>query len=604
MLRDSPSLVEEEPMLQGLRLTRTFVPIYMSLLLAATGCTTPSGTDSGPADLVLRGGAVYTVDAARSWAEAVAVRGERIVYVGSDDGASAYIGPRTRVVDLDGKMVLPGFQDAHIHPPESGLSYLACPLYDLTTRDEYMQAVAECAKRQPDTPWIWGEGWSLSAFAPTGIPEKRLLDEILPDRPVYLISRAAHTAWVNSKALEIAGITKETPDPPGGRIDRDPVTGEPVGSLQESAMELVGDHLPAHTDAEIEAGLRYALKLLNAYGITSFQDAMVDLDPDSRYRSLDAYRSLDESGDLTARVVLSLLWDEEKGEEQLPALIEARRNATRGRVRATTVKIFQDGVIEAQTAALLEPYVGTDGDTGMALIDPALLERYVTRLDAEGFQVHFHAIGDAAIRHCLNAVEAARDKNGVRDSRHHISHIQLFHPDDIPRFRELGVAANFQPLWAYADEYINELTLPILYPGAERWNYPIGSLVRSGAVVAFGSDWSVSSANPLEEMEVAVTRMDPEGGGGEPFIPEERINLRDAIAAFTINAAYVNFQEDSTGSIEPGKLADLIVVDRNLFEIDPTELSDAKVLLTLLGGQPVHGDLESLERQTRLSNHR
>jgi hypothetical protein len=361
-------------------------------------------------------------------------------------------------------------------------------------------------------------------------------------------------------------------------------------------MDLVADHLPAVTQAEIEEGLRYALKLLNAYGITSFQDALVELEGNTAYRSLDAYRSVDESGELTARVVLSLYWDEQKGEEQLPALLEARRNATRGRIRATTVKIFQDGVIEAQTAAVLEPYVGKDGDTGIALIDPELLKRYVTLLDAEGFQVHFHAIGDAAIRHCLDAVEAARNTNGVRDSRHHISHIQLFHPDDIPRFRQLGVVANFQPLWAYANEYITELSLPFLYPGADRWNYPIGSLVRSGAVVAFGSDWAVSSANPFEEMEVAVTRMGADGDGGEPFIPEERIDLRDAIAAFTINAAYVNFQEDSTGSIEPGKLADLIVVDRNLFEIDPTEISEAKVLLTLLDGLPVHGNLESLER--------
>jgi len=581
-------------MLGNHRISRTIIPFFVLTVLPATSCNIPRGTGSAHADLVLRGGAVYTLDAARSWAEAVAVRGDRIVYVGPEDGVAAQIGPRTRVVDLAGKMVLPGFQDAHIHPPVSGVGYLTCGLYDLTTQDEYLQAVAECAKRRPDAPWIRGEGWSLPAFAPTGIPDKKLLDAILPDRPVYLDSKDGHTAWVNSKALEIAGITKQTPDPPGGRIDRDPETGEPVGSLQESAIELVGAHVPAVTDAEIEEGLRYALELLNAYGITSFQDASVHLEGNSAYRSLAAYRALDEKGELTARAVLSLLWNQEKGEEQLPALVEARRNATRGRVRATTVKVFQDGVLEAQTAAVLDPYVGTDGDTGIALIDPQRLKRYVTLLDAAGFQVHFHAIGDAAIRQCLDAVEAARETNGVRDSRHHISHIQLFHPDDIPRFRQLGVVANFQPLWAYADAYITELVLPFLYPGAARWNYPIASLLRSGAVVAFGSDWSVSSANPLEEIEVAVTRMDADGGEGEPFVPEERIDLRDAIAAFTINAAYVNFQEDSTGSLEPGKLADLIVVDRNLFEIDPTEISEARVLLTLLDGQPVHGSLESL----------
>jgi len=583
------------------RIARNLIPTVVLIVLAATGRADPPSGDRGSADLVLRGGAVYTVDAVRSWAEAVAVRGGRIVFVGTDRGANDYIGPETRVVELEGKMVLPGFQDAHVHPPIGGVGYRSCALYDLTTRDEYLQAIAECAKRLPDAPWVRGEGWSLPAFAPTGIPDKKWLDEILPDRPVYLDSKDGHTAWVNSKALEIAGITKETPDPPGGRIDRDPSTGEPIGSLQESAMGLVGAHLPAITEAEIEEGLRYALKMLNAYGITSFQDASVDLDEASTYRSLDAYRSLDERGELTARAVLSLLWRPESGEAQLPAMIEARRDYTRGRVRATTVKVFEDGVLEAQTAAVLEPYVGTDGSTGMALIEPETLKRTVSMLDAEGFQVHFHAIGDRAIRYCLDAVEAARDANGVRDSRHHLSHIQLFHPDDIPRFRQLGVVANFQPLWAFADAYITELVLPFLYSGAARWNYPIHSLLQSGAVVAFGSDWSVSSANPLEEMEVAVTRMDPNRSGGTPFVPEERIDLRDAIAGFTINAAYVNFQEDRTGSIELGKLADLIVVDRNLFEIHPAAISEAKVLLTLLDGIPVYGSLDSLERRAAQS---
>jgi predicted amidohydrolase YtcJ len=250
--------------------------------------------------------------------------------------------------------------------------------------------------------------------------------------------------------------------------------------------------------------------------------------------------------------------------------------------------------MEVHTAALLEPYAGKGGAAGISMVDPEVLEQAVTLVDKEGFQVHFHAIGDRAIRECLDAVEAARRANGRRDSRHHISHIQLFHPDDIPRFRQLDVVANFQPLWAYADAYITELTLP--YLGEERAGrmYPIGSLLQSGAVVAFGSDWYVSSANPLEEIEVAVTRRDPESANGQPYIPEERIALRDALAAFTLNAAYVNFLEDDTGSLEEGKLADLIVLDRNLFEIDPSEISDAKVLLTLLGGRAVHGDPATL----------
>jgi predicted amidohydrolase YtcJ len=536
-----------------------------------------------PADFVLRGGAVYTVDAVRRWAEAVAVRGDRIVYVGDDKGSAAYVGAKTRIVDLKGRMLLPAFQDAHIHPISSGVVYAAgCKLEDAATADAYVKGVEDCARKHPGNGWIRGDGWSLPAFE-NGRPDKRLLDAAVPDRPVYLESKDGHSAWVNSKALQAAGITRDTPDPQGGRIDRD-AQGDASGSLQDGAMSLVLAKLPPYTPEERKAGLRYALRMLASYGVTSFQDANV-----SR-QELETYQALDERHELTARVVGSIWWERGEGLEQIPRILALRRDFTRGNVRATTVKIMQDGVLETQTAALLEPYVGKGDQRGISMVDPELLKKAVTALDKEGFQVHFHAIGDAAIRQCLDALEAARSKNGVRDSRHHIAHIQLFHPDDIPRFRMLGVVANFQPLWAFADDYIKDLTLPFLGPARQRWIYPIGSLLRSGAVVAFGSDWSVSSANPLEELEVAVTRMGPNGETKEPFLPEERIDLRDALAAFTLNAAYVNFQDDRTGSIEPGKLADLIVLDRNLFAIPPEQISETRVLLTLLGGRPIYGD--------------
>jgi predicted amidohydrolase YtcJ len=544
----------------------------------------PGAAHARDADVVLRGGAVYTLDAVRSWAESIAIRKDTIEYVGPDSGVAPYVGPRTRVVSLDGRMVLPAFQDAHIHPISGGISQMQCALYDLETKERYLGAVTQYASQHKNAPWIRGDGWSLAAFAPTGIPDKKFLDAVVPDRPVYLESSDGHSAWVNSKALSIAGITKDTPDPPGGRIDRDPRTGEPVGSLQDSAMDLVSRKAPPYTSAERQEGLRRALKLLNGFGITSFQDASVDND------ALEAYRALDEKGELTARVVASLWWERSKGEEQIPGFLEARRKYTHGRLRATTVKIMQDGVMEVQTAAMLEPYKGKPGVRGLEMVEPEALKKYVTRLDKEGFQVHFHAIGDAAIRECLDALEAARRANGPRDSRHHISHLEIFNPADIPRFRALGVVANFQPLWAFADDYMIKLTLPFLEPERARWIYPIGSLYRSGAVIAFGSDWAVSSPNPLEELEVAITRMGPNGETKEPFIPEERIDLPEALAGFTINAAYVNFQDDKTGSIEAGKLADLIVLDHNLFTIKPEAISETKVLLTLLGGQPVHGD--------------
>jgi predicted amidohydrolase YtcJ len=536
-----------------------------------------------PADLVLRGGAIYTVAAVRSWAKAVGVRDGSIVYVGSDAGAEPFIGDGTRVVDLRGRLVLPAFQDVHIHPISSGIQAATCDIGEYETQEEYLQAVAKYAAEHPDEAWISGGGWSMDAF-PSAIPDGRLLDEIVPDRPVFLSSTDGHSAWVNSKALEIAGITKETPDPSDGRIDRDPETGEPIGALQEGAMSLVGKHLPPVTPEERADGLRYALEMLNGYGITSIQDAAVGAE------GLETYRQLDERGELTARVVASQWWEPALGEEQLEDLIERRERFTRGRLHATTIKIMQDGVMENHTAVMLKPYIGKPGVTGIPMFDPKALKKIVTLLDREGFQVHFHAIGDGAIRQVLDAVEAARTKNGDRGNRHHVSHIQLFDPADIPRFRELDVVANFQPLWAFAEKYITDLAIPFLGPERSRWLYPIGSLQRSGAVVAFGSDWSVSTANPFEEIEVAVTRMGPKGETREPFLPEERIDLPSAIAAFTINAAYVNSLERRTGSIEVGKLADLIVVDRNLFAIDPTEISEARVLLTLLEGTPVHGD--------------
>jgi predicted amidohydrolase YtcJ len=539
----------------------------------------------GRADIVLHGGPVYTMDPVRSWAEAVAIQGDKIVYVGSSQGAAGFINPgRTRVVDLKGRMLLPAFQDAHIHPISGGVSYaLGCALYGVEGREAYQKRVAECAAKAAPGTWVRGDGWLLSAFAPTGIPTRGPLDAASPEHPVYLESSDGHSAWVNSRALQIAGITRDTPDPPGGRIDRDS-KGEPVGSLQDTAMALVSGRIPPYTAEQRREGLRYALRMLHGHGVTSFQDASVDAE------GLEVYRALDEAGELQARVVAALWWEREQGLEQISRMIDLRRRYTRGHVRATTVKVMQDGVMEVQTAAVLKPYIGKGPGLGLTMIEPDRLKEAVSALDKEGFQVHFHAIGDRAIRDCLDAVEAARRANGARDSRHHMSHIELFHPSDIARFRALGAIANFQPLWAYADPYMTDLTLPFLEPERQRWLYPIASVLKSGAVVAFGSDWSVTSANPLEEIEVAVTRMGAHGETKAPFIPEERIDLRDAIAAFTLNAAYVNFQEDRTGSIEEGKLADLVVLDRNLFAIPPEQISEVKVLLTLFGGRPVHGD--------------
>lgn len=540
------------------------------------------------ADIVFENGSIYTVDTVRSWAEAIAIRDGRIRYVGTNAGVESWIGDETRVVDLRGRMMLPGLHDVHIHPIAGGIEALACDLNALVSLDAYLERIRECAARDPEKPWVTGGGWLMSVFGPGANASRALLDEIVPDRPVYLSSADGHSAWVNSRALEIAGIDAETPDPPDGIIDRESDSRVPLGSLQEGAMYLVERHVPPETLESRIAGLEYAIDMLNGYGITSIQDANVGDE------ELDAYRALLERGDLSLRVVGAQWWERDTGIEQIAEFVRRRSEFREGRVRATTVKIMQDGVMENFTAALLDPYIGQDGRRGMPMVEPEALHLAVTRLDAAGFQVHFHAIGDAAIRQSLDAVETARRANGDLGNRHHISHLQLIDPEDIPRFRELAVVANFQPLWAFADEYVTDLTVPFIGPERGGRMYPIASVLESGAVVAFGSDWSVSTANPYHQIEVAMTRLGPLGETDEALAPSEAVSLADAIAAFTIAGAWVNGQEADAGSIEVGKYADLVVLDRNLFTIPPADISETKALVTLLEGEVVHGSLEAL----------
>ena len=563
--------------------------IHVVVLFLTAGCGQDNPAEDAPgADSVYRNGRIYTVDDSRPWAEAVAIQDGRIVFVGSDEAAEVHIGAHTDLFDLGGRLMLPAFQDSHIHPIYAGMEAAACNLNGLSGLPEYRSAISAYASANPDVPWILGGGWSMAVFGPGGAPGREIIDELVPDRPVFLSSQDGHTGWANSAALRIAGIDKDTPDPADGRIDRDPVSGEAIGSLQEGAMNLVTRHIPPDTLETRLAGLRYAMEMLHGYGITSIQDAIVNRE------ELQAYAAMDERGQLDLRVVASLWWDRERAEEQIADLLSLREQFTHGHVRPTTVKIMQDGVMENYTAAMLEPYLVPDRTRGIPMVEPEFLKHAVSLLDAEGFQVHFHAIGDAAVRQALDAVEEAGRQNGALGNRHHISHLQMIDPDDIPRFGELDVVANFQPLWAYPDEYVTELTIPFIGEERARWMYPIRSVVDSGGMIAFGSDWSVSTANPLPQIETAITRMDVISNEGEALIAEERIDLETALAAFTINAAFVNKHEQQTGSVEVGKLADLIVIDRNLFEIEAKEISDAEVLLTLFEGRPVHGDPAAL----------
>lgn len=541
------------------------------------------------ADLVLTGGAVHTVGQARRSAEAIAVSGGRIAAVGAAREIAELVGSRTRVLELDGRMVLPGFQDAHLHPPSGGFEMLRCDLYGLSDRQEYLAAIARYAAEHPDAVWIEGGGWSADAFG-GGWPAKTDLDALVPGRAVYLTNRDGHTAWVSSRALELAGLSATTADPHDGRLERD-AKGEPSGALHEGAMSLVERLLPDVAQDEWEEAIRLAQAHLHALGITACQDATVEPE------TLTAYRRLAEREELTMRVEGNLRWTRERGEEQLADLLERRAQGSVGRLRVRGAKIFQDGVMENFTAGLLEPYLDGSGrrteNLGLSMHEPDELARIVTLLDAEGFQVHIHAIGDRAVRESLDAFEVAQRANGRRDSRHHLAHIQVVHPDDIRRFRRLGVVANAQPYWAVHGGYIDELTLPFITEETAQTMYPFGSLVRAGAPLAFGSDWRVSTANPLHEIEVAVNRVLPEERGAEPFLPDERLDLPTALAAFTIGSAYVNHLDRETGSLEPGKLADLVVLGRDLLDPGAGPIGDARVVLTLVEGEAVYADPES-----------
>jgi len=545
-------------------------------------------TADRPADLVLTGGRIATMDTARSWASALAVRDGRIVAVGPDAAVRPLIGPSTRVIELRGRTVTPGFQDAHVHPVHGGLSMLRCELHADAQSGPGYDIIDRYARSHPDEPWIRGGGWYMAAFE-GGTPRREDLDRIVPDRPVFLTNRDGHGAWVNSKALELAGITAATLDPADGRIERDP-DGSPSGTLHEGAMDLVQRLLPDDTPAELEEALRLGQRHLHEFGVTAWQDAIIEPHTEER-----AYVALASRGELTGRVVGALWWDHHRGADQIEEFVERRRATAIGRYAPTSVKLMMDGVLENFTGAMLEPYGdghgGTTDNRGLLQIDPDGLAQWVPAIDALGFQPHFHAIGDRAVRASLDAVEAARRANGPSDTRPHIAHIQVIHPDDIPRFRQLDVAANAQPLWAAHEDQMDLLTIPFL--GERwRWQYPFRSLKAAGAVLAMGSDWSVSSANPIGEMHLAVERMTPAfyGGAQEVFLPDERLDLIDALAGFTVGSAWVNHLERETGSLEVGKAADLAVIDRDLFDRGAGAIGDARVVGTFIDGVAVVED--------------
>ena len=534
----------------------------------------------GPADLILKNGAIYTVDAARSWARAVVVRDGRIVYVGDDAGSDAFAGSGTKVVDLEGKMVLPGFVDGHNHAYLMAESLFWLSLNPFATVEARQAAIRDRVTADPDLRQLRGVGWDdiEKDAAAAGVAPKDLLDAAAPDIPVVIIDNSHHNFWVNSAALALAGIDASTADPTGGTIERDPKTGEPNGVLREfAAQNLVINALPQpdFTAEEYQETILTWQELAARYGITS---AFVPVHYPTE-TLLQALEALDNSGRLTVRYDLALWADENEGTEQIGHL-KALRDAYQGEsYKVDSVKIFSDGIGE-------EKLVWDQSD----------LEQTVTALDKEGFRVYVHAIGNPTFfpsGNVLDAFEKALDANGRRDSRHAITHLDWVKPEDVARFRDMGVLAVPQAAW-FGKPWYDGTT-----GDAKKNQQRFQSLEDAGVVVVSSSDFPSTDTferdmYPLTGLEVGMTRLDPDTAteaelAGIPQ-PEERASLEEMIASYTINGAYMIFDERDRGSIEPGKKADLVVLDRNLFELPATSVGEARVLQTYFEGEQVFGD--------------
>lgn len=541
----------------------------------------------------LYAGGVLYLGAGRFASGAVLVDGPRIAAVLLDDDAQPAVLPTAdAVVDLRGGTLLPGLQDAHVHPLLAGLQLRGIDLAPVHDREGYLRRIADFAAAHPEAAVLTGGGWFGDAFA-GGFPTAAELDAIVPDRPVVLASHDAHGVWVNSAALAAAGIDDATVDPVDGRILRD-AQGSATGMLLEGAVALVDRLAPTPTPEELADALALAQRRLHSVGITAWQDAAVgesDLGPDA----LPAYEALARDGRLTARVVLAQWWDRARGIEQVPALVAVRdRLAADGVLDAGTVKVMIDGMVENRTASMLEPFTGHGDDRGIAFLGREELVALTIALDAVDLQVHFHAVGDAAVRHALDAVEAAIAHHGQRGNRHHVAHLDVVADEDVPRFAELEASANVTALWARRDEEIVTRKLPLLGPAREERHFALGSLHRAGARIVGGSDWPVTDPNPLWSVRTAVTRLgvaeDPHAIGHDvlrhPLLAHEALPLGVALDAYLESAAHVNRLDGDTGVLRAGALADLAWVDADLRDLDA--YGSARVLRTVVGGVTVY----------------
>ncbi len=546
------------------------------ILLAGAGLAclaTPALADEA---LILRGARILTMDDAKPEANAIAVVDGKIAAVGSVDDMKPFLEGAT-VYDLPaGALVLPGFQDSHNHLIWSAAQALDVSLSEVADPEGLRAAIEPALAKLPEGAWIRGGGWSVAVYKD---PTAAALDAITGDRPAYFDDVDGHSAWVNSAALKAAKIDADTKDPEGGRIERD-AQGNPTGLLRENAIQLVGDLLPQYPDSQVDAGLAASQSEALSYGITAI------IDPSTEEWMLAGYQRADGAGKLALRVEAAV---KVAAEDDAPIanVTKLKNQYTGPHLEVTSVKLFVDGVIETGTAALLAAYEGSNS-AGDPLFTQDQLDTIAIAADAAKLQLHSHAIGDRAVRMALDAYEAAAKANGARDSRHQITHLELVDPADIPRFKQLGVIANIQALWGYPDTYITDLTEPKLGPKRSQWLYPFGALKDAGAVLAGSSDWSVSSMNPLEAIQTGVTRQDIADPNGKVLTPQHRLDVMDMIHAYTVNGAYAAFDEAESGTLSTGKRADIVVLDKDITAIAPTEIAKSKVLATLIDGAIVY----------------
>lgn len=553
---------------------RLCVHIICLSILCLTACSPYPQT----ADILITNAQIYTINSELPEAEAIAIKDGKIIFVGTSVEAESFRGEGTKHYDLQGKTVLPGLHDCHVHPIGGAASTKYCQLSGILDQKSIRNEIVKYLETHKEDEVIFGRGWELTAF-PGGNPQKEFLDELIPDRPALFTSWDGHNMWVNSKALEMAGIKGETSDPDNGRIEKDPKSGEPSGTLRETAMSLVSSLYPEKKPGEDKENLKLALQMANELGITSMIDAF------ATEGALKIYKELSEAGELTVRTLASIGINT-NSPQSMAELIRIRDTYRTERLNTSSVKVMGDGVPEAKTAAMLEPYVGHShhgkSDYGILNFTLEELKPMYDSLDRAGFQIHVHALGDKAVRVNLDAME------GLDSTlRHHLAHLQIVHPEDIPRFGELGVWANFQPFWAKGDPLNMETIIPLVGRLRSRQMYPMASVHKTGGNLAAGSDWPVSTLNPWHAMQVAITRQ-LIGKESKVWIPKERIDLNSILRAYTSKAAYLMHQENETGSLQIDKQADLIVINQNIFEIKPTDIHKTKVLMTFLSGKLVY----------------